>query len=629
MAPRLGYKGLLHALVCSLLSALSICLVDDINCLKSIKGSLDDPLDHLKNWNFNNNTEGFICRFDGVECWHSEENKVLNIRLGNMGLKGQFPEGIKKCQSLTLLDLSNNELSGPIPSNISHIFRYGTSLDLSSNKFSGNIPESIANCSYLNKLRLDHNQLTGLIPPELALLNRLSNFSVANNQLHGSVPDFGDVGNTLNDERSYAGNTWLCGFPLEPCNDFKADFTFFFKRGFIIGFTLSLVSAITIFMSYCAPWVNRDQRNKLLRQFISTLILNRRIKNRENSHQTGKLLHLQDLLHENSKETSMLANLVTRMSYSDLSEATNDFSADNIIGVGQMGTTYKATLPTGWLLAIKRLFDTQTFDEHFTTELTTLGRLRHDNLVPLLGFCIESKEKFLVYKYMSNGNLYDWLHPADQGKAKFIDWPLRLKIAHGVSRGLVWLHHNCNLGVVVHLDICSKCILLDQSFEPKISNFGEAMLMKSNQTDWTSSFYVDSEFWELSFVKEDVYRFGILLLELITGYDPTKLAESSNYGDDQSLTKWVFDISERADFYDIVDKSLVGRGFDLEIFQIFRVACDCVQPNSDTRPTMLQVLKVIRTVGKRHDIKTSSELTKSSVSESSEAEITEHVGTMI
>ncbi|OMP10853.1 hypothetical protein COLO4_04218 [Corchorus olitorius] len=459
MAPRLGCKGLLHTLVCSLLSALSICLVDDISCLKSIKDSLDDPHDHLKNWNFNNDTEGFICHFAGIECWHSDENKVLNIRLGNMGLKGQFPEGIKKCQSLTLLDLSNNELSGPIPSNISHIFRYGTSLDLSFNKFSG------------------------------------------------SVPDFGDVGNTLNDERSYVGNPWLCGFP--------------------------------------------DQRNKLLRQFISTWILNRRIKNREDSHQTGKLLHLQDLLHENSRETSMLVNLVSRMSYSDLDEATNNFSADNIIGFGQMGTTYKATLPNGWLLAIKRLSNIQTFDEHFITELKTVGRLRHDNLVPLLGFCIESKEKLL-------------------------------------------------------------------NFEPKISNFGEAMLMKSNQIDWSSSFYVDSEFWELSFVKEDVYRFGILLLELITGDDPSKLVESSNAGDDQSLCKWVFDISEKADFYDIVDKSLIGRGFDLEIFQIFRVACDCVQPNSDTRPTMLEVLKAIRTIGKRHDIKTSSEVTKSTASECSE-----------
>ncbi|XVF37494.1 hypothetical protein REPUB_Repub20aG0013300 [Reevesia pubescens] len=139
-----------------------------------------------------------------------------------------------------------------------------------------------------------------------------------------------------------------------------------------------------------------------------------------------------------------------------------------------MGRTYKATLPNGWLLAVKRLFDTQKFDEHFIIELKILGRLRHDNLVPLLGFRIESKEKLLVYRYMSNGNFYDWLHPTE-GVAKIFDWQLTVKIACGIARGLVWLHQNYNFRVI-HLDICSKCILLDQNFEPKISNFGEAML---------------------------------------------------------------------------------------------------------------------------------------------------------
>ncbi|XVF37458.1 hypothetical protein REPUB_Repub20aG0009800 [Reevesia pubescens] len=138
----------------------------------------------------------------------------------------------------------------------------------------------------------------------------------------------------------------------------------------------------------------------------------------ETAHQTRKILHL-DPLHEASGETPLLVKLDSRMSFRDLSKATNDFSACNIIGFGQMGRTYKATLPNGWLLTVKRLFDTQKFDEHFITELKTLGRLRHDNLVPLLGFRIESKEKLLVYRYMSNGNLYDWLHT--ESVAKIID----------------------------------------------------------------------------------------------------------------------------------------------------------------------------------------------------------------
>ncbi|KAK2437121.1 putative inactive leucine-rich repeat receptor protein kinase [Trifolium repens] len=120
----------------------------DIFCLKSFKNSLEDPNDYLtSSWNFNNNTEGYICRFNGVECWHPDENRVLNLKLSNMGLKGQFPRGVVNCTSMTGLDLSLNELSGPIPSDISKILRFVTSIDLSYNTFTGEIPTALANCT--------------------------------------------------------------------------------------------------------------------------------------------------------------------------------------------------------------------------------------------------------------------------------------------------------------------------------------------------------------------------------------------------------------------------------------------------------------------------------------------------
>ncbi|KAK8315705.1 hypothetical protein V6Z12_D01G261400 [Gossypium hirsutum] len=486
MAP--NTRLVLHAFSWSLLAAISICSPNDIACLKSIRASLDDPHDYFKSsWNFNNYREGFICNFVGIECWHADDNEVLNIRLTNMGLK--------------------------VP-----LFNLSLSKD------------------------------------------------------------------------SFVGNPGLCGKPLEPCIDHKSSP---FKNGFITGYAVSVVSVITIFMFYFAPCMHRNQRNKLLRHFILNLIWNRtrKVNMTQNSHQTSQMV-LPDILHETSRETSMLVELVSRMSYSDLYEATNEFSAENIIGHGQMGTTYKATSSNGCLLAIKRLFDTQKFDEHFITELKTLGRLRHDNLIPLLGFCIESKEKLLVYKYMSNGNLYDLLHPLEK---RTIGWPLRLKIACGVAKGLVWLHQNCNYKVI-HLDICSRCILLDQNFEPKISNFSEAMLIKSNNRYWSSSFDMDSEFWESSFVKEDVYRFGILVLELISRKEPSELTDLARTGD-ESIGKWVVDDVKSSDF---VDGGLVRHGFDVEIFEILRVAWNCVQPNPDERPAMLQVHKIINGFSKKY-----------------------------
>ncbi|GLU14984.1 hypothetical protein SLE2022_315150 [Rubroshorea leprosula] len=441
----------LHDLIWSLLTTSSGGLVSDINCLKSIKDSLDDPYDYLKvSWNFNNNTKGFICWFTGVEYWHYGENKVLNIQLSNMSLRGQFPLGISDCSGLTGLDLSNNEFSRPIPSDISSISSYLTTLKLCSNKF----------------------------------------------------------------------------------------------------------SVITVFISCYMVWTQRKKRSN----------------KRKQAQQTVEMPHV-ELLHEESKESSILGKLVSRLNYTEISEATKNFSKENVIGNGRMETTYKAVLPSGWLLAVKRLHDTCLFDEHFITELKTLGRLRHENLLPLLGFCIRSKVRLLVYKYMSKGSLYDWLHP-EEGEARIMD---------------------------------SKCILLDENFKPVLSNFREAMLLKPNGTDSTKSFTVNSEFLESSFVKEDVYCFGILLLELITGENPRSMTTLPNTGN-ETLNEWVAHLSASSNFYSIVHKSLIRQEFDQEIFQLLRVALKCVQPYPDQRPTMLQLYKTLGAIGKRHGLSTGSEV---------------------
>lgn len=194
-------------------SSYSNAVQSDIDCLRSIKESLHDPEKLLSSWNFNNNTEGFICKFTGVECWHPDESKVLNIRLSDMGLTGRFPVGLKNCTSLTGLDLSSNKLDGPLPDNMTDFVYYVTNLDLSSNSFSGEIPGSIGNCSFLNVIRLNNNQFTGQIPYDLGKLNRIKEFNVAYNLLTGPVPNFGN--NSIPPE-NYAGNQ-LCGKPLKPC----------------------------------------------------------------------------------------------------------------------------------------------------------------------------------------------------------------------------------------------------------------------------------------------------------------------------------------------------------------------------------------------------------------------------
>ena len=195
-------------------STLCFCTKQDIQCLRSVQQSVIDPLGVLKSsWNFENATSGFICRFTGVECWFTYENMVLSLRLGNLGPQGAFSQGLQDCASMTGLDLSNDNFSGPILQDISRQVPYLTSLDLSYNSFSGSIPQNISNMTYLNVLILQHNQLSGQIPPQFDLLTRLTTFNVAENLLSGPVPT--SLQKFL--ASNFAGNQGLCGSPLDDC----------------------------------------------------------------------------------------------------------------------------------------------------------------------------------------------------------------------------------------------------------------------------------------------------------------------------------------------------------------------------------------------------------------------------
>ncbi|GAB2229180.1 hypothetical protein Droror1_Dr00023316 [Drosera rotundifolia] len=473
--------------------------VTDFYCLKEVKNSTRDPLNSLYSWNFTNTTEGSICNFAGVECWHFGESKVLNLKLSGMGLEGPFPVGIKNCSSLTGLDLSNNNFSGALPSNMTALIPYITSLDLSSNVFSGPIPASLSSCSFLNVLNLENNEFSGEIPQALAGLSRLKTFYVASNNLTGPVPNF-----SSNVSVDYANNPGLCGGSLaNKCKVLRKNFQIGVVAGAVAG-AVVLVVVVSVGLSFC---------------FSRVAVAKKKQDDIEGNRWAKSLKGTKAF------KVSMFEITVSKMNLKDLMKATNSFSNSNIIGSASTGTMYKAILPDGTLLVVKRLQASQRSEKEFLSEMNTLGSVKHKNLVPLLGHCIAKKERFLVYKYMANGNLFDHLHPSDPD-AKHMEWPLRLKIAIGAARGLAWLHHSCNPRVI-HRNISSKCILLDEDLEPKLSDFGLARLM--NPIDTHLSTFVNGEFGDLGYVapeyartlvatpKGDVYSFGTVLLELVPG----------------------------------------------------------------------------------------------------------------
>lgn len=566
--------------------------VSDIQCLKTLQRSIIDPGGILKDsWNFDNTTEGYICRFTGVECWHPAENKVLNLHLSNMGLQGQFPLGLENCTSMTGLDLSNNNFSGPIPANISKRIPYVTSLDLSYNNFSGEIPVLLSNCTYLNVLNLQHNQLTGQIPGQLSMLTRLTSLNVADNLLSGPIPNFSRI-NTTFQEASFANNIGLCGAPLDTCKAPRKSINTGVIIGAAIGGVVITILIVGVVIFFC----------------LRNLPIKMKEKDVENkwakSIKGGKGI-----------KVSMFEKSISKMKFSDLMKATSEFSKDNIIGNTRTGTMYKAVLPDGTSLAVKRLQDTQHSESQFLSEMATLGSVRHRNLVPLLGFCIAKKERLLVYKNMSKGTLYDQLH-RENTDVPVLDWQLRLKISIGAAKGLAWLHHSCNPRII-HRNISSKCILIDQDYEPKISDFGLARLM--NPIDTHLSTFVNGEFGDLGYVapeyartlvatpKGDVFSFGTVLLEVVTGERPTQVsnAPESFKG---SLVEWVTYLSNNSILQDAIDKSLIGKGYDKELLQVLKVAYSCVLPSPKERPTMFEVYQLLRAIGEKYHFSTDDDI---------------------
>ncbi|KAJ0245481.1 inactive leucine-rich repeat receptor-like protein kinase [Hirschfeldia incana] len=585
-----------------LLSSLIDANEANVNCLRTIYKQVKDPNGYLTSWVFGNQTAGYICKFSGVTCWHDDENRVLSIKLSGYGLEGGFPLGIKLCSDLTALDLSRNNFSGPLPSNITDSIPLVTTLDLSYNQFSGPIPPSISNITFLNSLMLQHNQFNGTLPAELVLLGRLTQFSVADNLLTGPIPTFNKT-RLKTGVDGFASNPGLCGEPLERCKGPNS------SRGKVI--VIAAVGGLSVAALVVGV--------VLFFYFRRLAVVRKKLRDDPEENRWARILKGQK-----GVKVFMFKKTVSKMKLSDLMKATEEFKKDNIIGKGRTGTMYKGVLEDGTPLMVKRLQDSQHSEKELDSEMKTLGSVKHRNLVPLLGYCIAKKERLLIYEYMPNGYLYDQLHPSDEESYEPMDWPSRLKIAIGAAKGLAWLHHSCNPRII-HRNISSKCILLTADFEPKISDFGLARLM--NPIDTHLSTFVNGEFGDFGYVapeysrtmvatpKGDVYSFGVVLLELVTGQKATSVTRDSEEEDKEessfkgNLVEWITKLSSESKLHEATDRSLVGKGVDDEMFKVLKVACNCVLPEvAKQRPTMFEVYQFLRAIGESYNFTTEDDI---------------------
>ncbi|XP_026387516.1 probable receptor-like protein kinase At1g80640 [Papaver somniferum] len=283
---------------------------------------------------------------------------------------------------------------------------------------------------------------------------------------------------------------------------------------------------------------------------------------------------------------------VTMIEYQLLEAATDKFNESNILGEGGFGCVYRAHFDDDNLIAaVKRLnCERQDAETEFENEVDLLSKIRHSNIISLLGYCIYGETRFIVYELMHNGSLETQLHGPSHGSA--LTWHLRMKIALDTARGLEYLHENCN-PPVIHRDLKSSNILLDSNFNAKLSDFGLAVasgLQKSNIKLSGTLGYVAPEYildGKLT-EKSDVYAFGVVLLELLMGRRPV---EKMTPAQCQSIVTWAMpQLTDRTKLPNIVDP-VIRDTMDLKhLYQVAAVAVLCVQPEPSYRPLITDVL---------------------------------------
>ncbi|KAL7124918.1 hypothetical protein ABFS83_14G080700 [Erythranthe nasuta] len=280
----------------------------------------------------------------------------------------------------------------------------------------------------------------------------------------------------------------------------------------------------------------------------------------------------------------------------DLEQATNKFSKENVLGEGGYGVVYRGQLINGTHVAVKKLLNNLgQAEKEFRVEVEAIGHVRHKNLVRLLGYCIEGTHRMLVYEYVNNGNLEQWLHGAMRHHG-YLTWEARTKVLLGTAKALAYLHEAIE-PKVVHRDIKSSNILIDEEFNARVSDFGLAKLLGAGKSHITTRVmgtfgYVAPEYANTGLLNEksDVYSFGVLLLEAITGRDPVDYGRPAP---EVNLVDWLKMMVGNRRSEEVVDPNIETRPSTRALKRALLTALRCVDPDSDKRPRMSQVVRML------------------------------------
>ncbi|XXG83719.1 hypothetical protein AAC387_Pa10g1410 [Persea americana] len=605
----------------------------DLKALMAFK-TASDIADKLSSWN---QTADLCTSWYGVSCFQSRVSRLVLEGLGLNGTfhhltaldqlrvlslkKNRFSGPIQDLSNLTalkLLFLSYNDLSGDFPPSVPSLFRLYR-LDLSHNNLSGQIPANVSRLSHLLTLRLEENRFSGSIPG--LNLPDLQDFNVSGNRLTGSIPK------TLSGfpQAAFNRNPVLCGPPLQSCKNIVSDPS---RPGSDSSGTPQLGGGPTVVSSSptskpevttAAAGSRQVGSGKMGRLAVIAIVIGdfavlvlvtgllycyfwrSFAKNRRGKG--SRLLEGEKIVYSSSPYPSqgglergkmVFFEAGKRFELEDLLRASAE-----MLGKGGFGTAYKAVLEDQNVVAVKRLKEMQVGGKReFEQQMEVLGRLRHPNVVNLKAYYYAREEKLLVYDFMPNGSLFSLLH-GNRGPGRTpLDWTTRVKIASGAAHGVAFIHHFCRNPKLVHGNIKSTNVLIDSGGNARVSDFGLSIFASPSPIPRSNGYRApesSSDGRKLS-QKADVYSFGVLLLELLTGKCPS-MPENGGGGGVIDLPRWVQSVVREEWTAEVFDLELMRyKDIEEEMVGMLQIATVCTAVAPDQRPRMGQVVKMIEEI---------------------------------